>query len=225
MMADTFRHRFSTKPWIAALGAYDYGERLYSPGLRRWMSRDPIEEEGGVNLYAMCGNDPLDKFDSLGFFISCRQNGEIRIAENQKWKLVKLDYMKDATHSAFVVALTRIVAVWELEGKVKCCCSILGFIPWNRTVPVKKKITVEIPLEPVVIAHNATSVPVPVTFPFSGMSAVGAVLGISGEAVLNKFFTLMVFDDRTDIPRIAEEVASSAPSSIEKGEWPRKPCD
>ena len=66
MMADTFRHRFSTKPWIAALGAYDYGERLYSPELRRWLSRDPIEEEGGANLYAMCGNDAVNLVDMLG---------------------------------------------------------------------------------------------------------------------------------------------------------------
>ena len=64
-LADTFRHRFSTKPWIAALGVYDYGERLYSPELRRWLSRDPLEEDGGVNLYAMCGNDPVDAYDEL----------------------------------------------------------------------------------------------------------------------------------------------------------------
>ena len=65
-MADAFRHRFSTKPWIAALGAYDYGERLYSPELRRWLSRDPIEEEGGENLYAMCGNNPVNTIDAIG---------------------------------------------------------------------------------------------------------------------------------------------------------------
>ncbi|MBQ7188718.1 MAG: RHS repeat-associated core domain-containing protein, partial [Kiritimatiellae bacterium] len=68
MMADSFRHRFSTKPWIAALGVYDYGERLYSPELRRWMSRDPIEEEGGVNLYAFCNNFPMLYSDIQGEF-------------------------------------------------------------------------------------------------------------------------------------------------------------
>ena len=67
-LADSFRHRFSTKPWIAALGAYDYGERLYSPALRRWISRDPIGEDGGVNLYAMCGNDAVDRGDYLGLY-------------------------------------------------------------------------------------------------------------------------------------------------------------
>ena len=66
MMADTFRHRFSTKPWIAALGAYDYGERLYSPELRRWLSRDPIEEEGGLNLYCFVENSPLWNVDFVG---------------------------------------------------------------------------------------------------------------------------------------------------------------
>lgn len=31
-----------------------------------WPSRDPIEEKGGVNLYAFVGNDPVGKWDLLG---------------------------------------------------------------------------------------------------------------------------------------------------------------
>ena len=65
-MSDDFRHRFSTKPWIAPLSVYDYGERIYSPQLRRWLSRDPVGEEGGVNLYAMCGNDAVNGVDVIG---------------------------------------------------------------------------------------------------------------------------------------------------------------
>lgn len=34
--------------------------------LRRWLSRDPIAEIGGLNLYEYVGNDPLNRFDSLG---------------------------------------------------------------------------------------------------------------------------------------------------------------
>ena len=86
-MADAFRHRFSTKPWIAALGAYDYGERLYSPGLRRWMSRDPIEEEGGVNLYAMCGNDAVNGVDPFGLkkvIKNCCTDEDIRAKLTEK---------------------------------------------------------------------------------------------------------------------------------------------
>ena len=32
----------------------------------RWINRDPIEEEGGLNLYAICGNNSISKADSLG---------------------------------------------------------------------------------------------------------------------------------------------------------------
>jgi RHS repeat-associated protein len=45
---------------------YNYGHRYYDTGLGRWLSRDPIEEEGGWNLYAMVGNSPTDNVDSFG---------------------------------------------------------------------------------------------------------------------------------------------------------------
>lgn len=34
----------------------------------RWNSRDPIEEQGGVNLYGMIANDPVDSFDPFGLW-------------------------------------------------------------------------------------------------------------------------------------------------------------
>jgi RHS repeat-associated protein len=43
-----------------------YGYRYYSPEMGRWISRDPIEEAGGINLYGMVGNDPVNKVDYLG---------------------------------------------------------------------------------------------------------------------------------------------------------------
>lgn len=42
------------------------GFRYYNPSTGRWLSRDPIEEQGGVNLYGMVGNDPLSRYDYLG---------------------------------------------------------------------------------------------------------------------------------------------------------------
>jgi RHS repeat-associated protein len=33
-----------------------------------WLSRDPIGEQGGVNLYGMVGNDPANRLDYLGHF-------------------------------------------------------------------------------------------------------------------------------------------------------------
>ena len=65
-MADMFRHRFSTKYYDEETGFYYYGYRYYFPELRRWLSRDPLEEEGGENQYSFCMNSPLNCFDDLG---------------------------------------------------------------------------------------------------------------------------------------------------------------
>ncbi len=65
-MADAFRHRFSTKYYDSETGFYYYGYRYYFPELRRWLSRDPIEEEGGNNLYVFCMNSSLSSFDDFG---------------------------------------------------------------------------------------------------------------------------------------------------------------
>ena len=64
--AGDFRFGFSTKYKDEATGLLLYECRCYSPVLGRWMTRDPIGEEGGVNLYAFCENDPLDSCDYLG---------------------------------------------------------------------------------------------------------------------------------------------------------------
>ncbi len=43
-----------------------YGFRYYNPSTGRWLSRDPMGEQGGVNLYGMVGNDPVNDIDPLG---------------------------------------------------------------------------------------------------------------------------------------------------------------
>jgi RHS repeat-associated protein len=65
-LADFFRHRFSTKYFDIENGLYHYGYRFYHPALMRWLNRDPIEENGGVNLYGFCGNNGVVKYDKFG---------------------------------------------------------------------------------------------------------------------------------------------------------------
>jgi RHS repeat-associated protein len=40
--------------------------RAYDPNLGRWLSRDPIGENGGLNLYGYVGNNPVNLLDPLG---------------------------------------------------------------------------------------------------------------------------------------------------------------
>ncbi len=43
-----------------------YGTRYYNANLGRWINRDPIGEQGGLNVYAFCNNDSINKWDYLG---------------------------------------------------------------------------------------------------------------------------------------------------------------
>jgi RHS repeat-associated protein len=52
----------------AASGLYLTKYRIYEPGTGRWLSRDPIEEVGGINLYAYVENNPLTYTDPTGEF-------------------------------------------------------------------------------------------------------------------------------------------------------------
>lgn len=42
------------------------GRRYYSPSQGRFLGRDPIEEQGGLNLYGFCGNNGVNRWDYLG---------------------------------------------------------------------------------------------------------------------------------------------------------------
>jgi len=64
--ADDNEYRFSTKRYCAMWSLYDYGYRHYSPDLGRWMSRDPMGEDGGWNHYVYVLNKPVSDVDNIG---------------------------------------------------------------------------------------------------------------------------------------------------------------
>jgi len=74
-LKDAFTYRFSTKPLDAATGLYCYIYRYYEPVTGRWMSRDPLEERGGSNLYEFVGNDAICLVDPDGRTPSFRDIG------------------------------------------------------------------------------------------------------------------------------------------------------
>jgi RHS repeat-associated protein len=60
-------------PFGFAGGLYDkdtglvrFGARDYDPNVGRWVSKDPIRFDGGANLYAYVGNDPVNLIDPHG---------------------------------------------------------------------------------------------------------------------------------------------------------------
>jgi RHS repeat-associated protein len=60
--------RFSTKYQDDETGLLYYGYRFYNPTDGRWLSRDPIEEEGGLNLFSFLYNNAVVSIDYIGLF-------------------------------------------------------------------------------------------------------------------------------------------------------------
>jgi len=65
-MAAVNSMQFSSMPTHAASGVSLYPFRAYAPGFQRWLTRDPIGEAGGLNVYDFVGNRPVGLVDPLG---------------------------------------------------------------------------------------------------------------------------------------------------------------
>jgi len=68
-MAKANPFRFSSKYQDDETDFLYYGYRHFSASTGRWLSRDPIEEEGGPSLNAFVQNSPPNAFDQLGLVI------------------------------------------------------------------------------------------------------------------------------------------------------------
>ena len=65
-MAKANAFRFSTKYQDDETDLLYYGYRYYNASTGRWLSRDPLEEDGGMNLYCFVSNLPLSAIDACG---------------------------------------------------------------------------------------------------------------------------------------------------------------
>lgn len=81
LMSKKTSFRFSTKRTCNRTDLVLCESRAYSPGLGRWLSRDPIGERGGLVLYIFAANCPVNAFDCLGLTTGkCRE----AVGENGK---------------------------------------------------------------------------------------------------------------------------------------------
>ncbi len=89
-----------------------YGWRYYSPGLGRWISRDPAAEQGAINLCLALNNSPLCIFDTDGRWPST-------LAEWTKWGALSKAANWGLTLSGLAKArsgwLATIALIWTID--------------------------------------------------------------------------------------------------------------
>jgi len=67
LLLNAFSFASQSKYYDSETQCYYLGFRYFNPMTCRWLNRDPIEESGGLNLYAYCNGDPVNySYDSLG---------------------------------------------------------------------------------------------------------------------------------------------------------------
>jgi RHS repeat-associated protein len=74
--------RFSTKRTDPTTDLVLYEYRVYSPTLGRWLSRDRVQEPGGLNLYAVASNDSVSTVDVLGLW-----NKQVHLFKTLEWSV------------------------------------------------------------------------------------------------------------------------------------------
>jgi RHS repeat-associated protein len=83
--------RFSTKYVCPVNELVYYGYRWYDPANGRWLNRDPIGENGGINLYAFVENNGVNKWDYLGLKKSDPNKNLTKIKLTYTWECINAD--------------------------------------------------------------------------------------------------------------------------------------
>jgi RHS repeat-associated protein len=124
-MAHANKFRFSTKYQDDESDFLYYGYRSYNPTLGRWLSRDPVEEKGGRNLYGFTSNDAIKFYDKLGLQIGFSGFAEVDWQHSQPWD---------------PWAIVNALCPFKCNGKAynpitHCCCKKNGT---EQTLPRKE---------------------------------------------------------------------------------------
>ncbi len=115
-----------------------YGYRYYDPNTGRWPSRDPIEEEGGINLYGFVENDGVGRVDVLGMFdLNDKFNVFCSKPEKEKAGTVDIEEFKiqsgNIAHGGRLIRGAQATVKYTFKGKQSCCCPN-GIYYWSQTV-------------------------------------------------------------------------------------------
>ena len=114
-----------------ASGVFFYGYRYYDPVTGRWPSRDPIGEQGGVNLYGFVKNAPVQKVDLFGLLEWVSRDVEMRIF-NRGFGVLPFDEGGDFPNVGPVGPSTAATTIPYLKVEATCVCRNPKDRMWER---------------------------------------------------------------------------------------------
>ncbi len=122
--------RYSSRYHDDTLSLHYYGHRHYSPRHMRWLSKDPMGEQYGLNLYQFVLNNPVNYWDRLGLSaegsggiaftwpsftkILSKLNNTCTLAEGAAIAILTANGGIKAAY-AFTLYTSGIVSEWELS--------------------------------------------------------------------------------------------------------------
>ncbi len=123
---------FKGKRYIPEVGLYYFRARFYSPGLNRFITRDPSGYNDGLNLYTYARANPINFMDPLGLKAepseSCDVSGSFGF---DLGKLAKVTKVIKAFGGDFKVGGG--VQVTASSCKAKCCKKQITYTKWELT--------------------------------------------------------------------------------------------
>ena len=218
--------RFSTKYQDDESEYLYYGYRSYNPSSGRWLSRDPIAEQGGKNLYNFVYNNPLNYFDFLG--LKCTEavgkNGKPRIAYESApptggWKVSKFNYTMhddDDTYDG-IAMMSGVKLTWSAAVIVLCKCD-------NGCYQIRKGTRIsDATVKHEFLAQQPGGMPVDIPTPTTLIELIGE--GIA--AVLDSEFGKPLSMTNQDFSDLARKVRATKPKKPWDGKWEggKSPCD
>ncbi len=109
--------------------------RAYDADLGRWLSRDPIGESGGVNLYAYVKDNPVNYVDSYGLKIEFGSNSDVG-AIIKAWKYVIANNPEAAAAFRQLGQSERVYLLTEGKGLADQFEYVTRTISWDSTAGI-----------------------------------------------------------------------------------------
>ncbi|MEY4489969.1 MAG: hypothetical protein RIQ79_2477 [Verrucomicrobiota bacterium] len=109
---------------------------FYDASIGRWISRDPIEENGSVNLYGMIGNSAINRTDYLGLLDVDRDTTAPSAAVVYRYSDIYNPGQGGYTDPLFSASCTPTSCSGaSASGKVKCS------VKWESTIHINTAAT------------------------------------------------------------------------------------